>query len=101
MKRKNPSGDSIEIVAVDIAFRQTVISAHSLNQFEMIRLEAMRTQNRNVMETCELLLEGEWHAMTLSLLERGWLQWDANNLLTLSPKSIRILSLLEALIWKN
>lgn len=101
MKRKNPSGDSIEIVAVDIAFRQTVISAHPLNQFEMIRLEAMRTQNRNVMETCESLLEGEWHAMTLSLLERGWLQWDANNHLILSPKSIRILSLLEILIWKN
>lgn len=101
MKRQGPQDANIEKGAVDIAFRQTVISAHPLNQFEMIRLEAMRTRNLNVLATCESLLEGEWHTMTLSLLERGWLQWDANNHLTLSPKSIRILSLLETLIWKN
>ena len=101
MKRQGPQDANIEIDALDIAFRQTVISAHPLNQFELIRLEAMRTRNRNVLATCESLLEGEWHTMTLSLLERGWLKWSANKQLTLSPKSVRILSLLEILIWKN
>lgn len=55
MKHPNPNGASIELVAIDIAFRQKVISVHSLIQFELLRLGAMRTQNRNVLATCEVV----------------------------------------------
>ena len=101
MKRNQSNTFSIEKAAVDIAFHQSVIAEHQLHQFELMRLDAMRTQNRNAMDTCRALMDDQWPAMTLSLLERGWLHWDENEHLALTPKSARILSLLETLIWKN
>ena len=101
MKRNQSNTFSIEKAAVDIAFHQSVITKHQLHQFELMRLDAMRTQNRNAMDTCKAMIDDQWHAMTLSLLERGWLHWDENEHLALTPKSVRILSLLETLIWKN
>ena len=32
------------------------------------------------------LIDDQWHAMTLSLLERGWLHWDENEHLALDSQ---------------
>jgi len=101
MKRNQPKISFSEKAAVDITFHQSVIEQHRLDHFELMRLDAMRSQNRNAMETCKLLIDHKWNTMTLSLIERGWLQWDTDQHLSLTHKSIRILSLLETLIWKN
>ena len=101
MKRNQPKISFSEKAAVDITFHQSVIEQHRLDHFELMRLDAMRTQNGNAMDTCRALIDDQWNAMTLSLLERGWLHWDENEHLALTPKSVRILSLLETLIWKN
>lgn len=101
MKRNQPNISGIEKAAVDIAFHQSVLKQYELDPMELIRLDAMRSQNRNAMKTCKLIIDNKWNTMTLSLIERGWLQWDTDQHLSLTHKSIRILSLLETLIWKN
>ena len=44
-------------------------------------------------------LQDEFHLQTSTLLDRGFLTWDENTRLCLSPKSVKIVSITNQPIW--
>ena len=89
----------LETLPIDHNFRNKVLLKHDLYWIELIRLEMMSRSDLNGILTLKEWLQDEFHLQTSTLLDRGFLTWDENTRLCLSPKSVKIVSITNQPIW--
>ncbi len=91
----------LKTIPIDHNLRNELLLKHDLHWIELIRLEAISRSDLNGISTLREWLQDEFHRQTSILLDRGFLTWDENARLCLSPKSVKIVSITNQPIWIN
>jgi hypothetical protein len=91
----------INTIPIDLHLRNKVMQMHNLNWIELIRLEAMSNYDLNGLGALREWLQDGFQVQTSSLLDRGFLSWDENARLSLSSKSVKIVSITNQPICIN
>ena len=91
----------INTIPIDQHLRNKLIQKHNLNELELMRLEVMSKSDLNGLGALREWMQDFFQVQTSTLIDRGFLAWDENARLSLSSKSVIIVSITNQSIWIN
>lgn len=99
----NSNNQKLNLAAMplDLQFRKKIMERHSIDSFELMRLECVFRGDRGNLSMMREMFGDHWNRMTESLIARDFLKWGNNTKLELTSKSMRIIACVEQLLWKN